>query len=242
MFRYYSRNYWRWGFASRLYDWLTPEAYLDSLHRAVESTSPGEGEIWLDAGCGSGLLVRNLKNRRIKYVGMDIQESGLRALTGKAGGLAMRRFLCLQADLKSAVPLREKSVDVVMSHFSVYTLRDRDHRRQVYEEFKRVLKPSGLLVVVNPGRNYDAGTIITESLGRVRERRGAWAARIKQWIVYPWTRGFGLNFIESQLRAGVWHACSLEELSREIEEAGFVIKETRSVYAGCAHLVVGAPS
>ncbi len=66
-------KYWEWGFKSRLYNLLSPQAYLDSLQRAANYCDLKAGQMVLDAGCGSGLLIpflaKDLENGG-RYLGM----------------------------------------------------------------------------------------------------------------------------------------------------------------------------
>ena len=58
---WYEKNYWKTGFKSGLYDFLTTEAYFESIREtAVFVAEKKGGKIW-DAGCGSGLLLMYLK-------------------------------------------------------------------------------------------------------------------------------------------------------------------------------------
>ena len=54
----YQKYYWRVGFATKLYDWLCPEAYWQSIRTCVELAPKKQGAVWLDIGCGSGQLIR----------------------------------------------------------------------------------------------------------------------------------------------------------------------------------------
>ena len=77
---WYEKYYWRAGFKTRLYDWLTPESYFDSMRQTIEMIPDKIApKIW-DVGCGSGLLLRFLNeslNRNIVYCGSDLLFAGL---------------------------------------------------------------------------------------------------------------------------------------------------------------------
>ncbi len=80
MSKFYSRNYWLVGFQSRLYDRLSPESYFESMRRVVAALPDGKSLNLLDAGCGSGLLLRFLKARiqeGMVYTGLDILGTGV---------------------------------------------------------------------------------------------------------------------------------------------------------------------
>ncbi|KMP11291.1 hypothetical protein UZ36_04950 [Candidatus Nitromaritima sp. SCGC AAA799-C22] len=236
----YSRNYWRIGFQSRLYDLLTPEAYTDSLRRGVECVPAGTGKLWLDAGCGSGALIECLRNRLEggdRYVGIDQLLPGLIAARRKANTLDVSdRVRLLQSDLAQPLPFRPGIADVIAAHFSLYTIEP-DRREHILGQFRTLLRPGGTLVLVEPSPDYSARRIIEESILQVGKREGFFKAGIKKWFVYPLTYRFGLKFIELQLKRGIWRASTKDELREETERAGFQIKRIEPVYAGSAHRV-----
>jgi len=235
-------KYWEWGFKSRLYDLLTPQAYLDSLERTAHYCDLKTGQVLLDAGCGSGLLIpylaRNLESGG-RYLGMDALDSGFTELDKKADRLGFGdRVESLYCDFSGELPLAENSVDVAVAHFSIYTLAESARRNQVYKNLFGVLKPGGRLVTVNPSRDYDADKVIQQSLVQLKKRVGPlryWTSKI---FLYPLTLRLGLRYIEKQLKTGAWHSYSQEEMGEEMRRAGFTVQTSESVYAGSAWLVV----
>lgn len=240
--KFYQLNYWRFGFQSKLYDLLTPEAYRESARRCVQSVPMKKGQLLLDVGCGSGLLIDCMEDQLefgLRYLGADIQFPGLvrakhKAAKGEGWGASV-----LQADLTKALPLKKESVDIIAAHFSLYTITDRESRKIVLSHIVETLKPRGLMVIVNPSQDYSAGKIIQESVELEREQKGSLSAWSKKLFLYPWTYLLGLKFIEKQLKADQWHAFSFAEMCDEMEEAGLSVVHSESVYAGSAHLVTG---
>jgi ubiquinone/menaquinone biosynthesis C-methylase UbiE len=239
----YQKNYWRVGFVTKLYDWLCPEAYWQSIRTCVELTPKKQDALWLDIGCGSGQLICTIADQqgsRFKYIGLDVLAPGLSAAKMKAETLADHpQALLVQSDLTQPLPLGVASVDIAVAHFSLYTLTDGRDRRWVLEQVRDILKPEGRLIVANPSRSYDVGEIIKASLELDREQRGPFATLLKRLFVYPLTARFGLKFIKDQLTKNHWHAYSLEELKQEVESAGFSIERSETVYGGSGYLVVG---
>jgi ubiquinone/menaquinone biosynthesis C-methylase UbiE len=241
--KFYQLNYWRLGFQSRLYDLLTPEAYKESARRCVQSIPVKKSQLLLDVGCGTGSLIEGMKDQLVfglRYVGADILLSGLiraKAKTTKESGVSL-----IQADFNQPLPFKKGSVDIIAAHFSLYTIADRELRKKVLSELMDLLKPRGLMVIVNPSREYSAKKIIQESVGLLREQNGKMSASAHRLFLYPLTTWLGLNFIEKQLKADHWHSFSFKEQCDEMESAGLTIVHTESVYAGCAHLVTGRKS
>ncbi len=235
------KKYWQIGFKTRLYDGLSPEAYLESLRRVADLLRLTEGERVLDAGCGSGLLLPLLTDRLARggqYLGMDTLPAGHAALKARANRMDLNRSVSgVQADLSKPLPLRDASVSCVAAHFSVYTLPEENDRKHAFQEFERVLKPGGLLVTANPTLSYDAQQIIRASLESLKNKKRSWW--MKKFLVYPLTLHLGLKHIEKQLKSGYWHGYQPEELRDAVAQAGFAIEHTETVYGGSGFLVVG---
>jgi len=197
----------------------------------------------LDAGCGSGLLLSFLADRLTKdgrYLGMDILPAGLASLKPRANRLNLNGSISgVQTDLSKDLPLADASVSCVAAHFSVYTLPEEKDRRQVYQEFWRVLKPRGLLVTANPTHFYNAEKIIRKSLESLNGKVSHPQRWFKKYVVYPLTLHLGLKHIEGQLKSGRWHGYRPEELHDEVAQVGFVIERSETVYGGTGCLVVG---
>jgi len=232
------RNYWQWGFKTRLYDLLTPQAYRDSLARAAHYCDLSAGQVVLDAGCGSGSLIpflaKSLKGGG-RYLGIDILNSGFPGLMRMADRMGLgERVELICGEYSGDLVLKENSVDVVVAHFSLYTLADSARRNQVLKNLFRVVKPAGHLITANPSRDYDAKKIIEESLVSLESTEYFFS----KFFLYPLTLRLGLRFIEKQLKSGVWHSYSLEEMGEEVRQAGFTVQTGESVYAGSAWLVV----
>jgi ubiquinone/menaquinone biosynthesis C-methylase UbiE len=240
--KFYKMNYWRYGFKTSLYDLLTPQAYRDSARRCVESVPVKKGQVLLDAGCGSGLLLEYLPDRMefgLRYLATDVQFAGLKRALAKTPKGKEVHALFFNSDLTQPLPIQKESVDVVVAHFSLYTISDAKIRKRVLSNLKELLKPRGLMVIVNPSRQYDAKRIIRESVEEVRAQRGIWAAWGERWLLYPFTYYLGLKFIERQLKLEKWQGFDLEELCEEIESQGLPVVHTESLYAGSAYLVTG---
>jgi ubiquinone/menaquinone biosynthesis C-methylase UbiE len=234
------KKYWEIGFKTRLYDRLSPEAYCDSLRRTAEAVRLPENGWLLDAGCGSGLLLSFLEDRLQggRYLGMDILPAGLASLKPRVNQLNLKGSVAgVQTDLSRDLPLGDASVSCVAAHFSIYTLPREKDRRQVYQEFWRVLKPGGVLVTANPTHSYNAEQIIRSSLEQLQSRGKPWV--FKKHMIYPLTLHLGLKHIERQLKSGKWYGYQPEELQDEVAQAGFSIEHSESVYGGSGFLVVG---
>ena len=226
-----------------MYDRLTPESYYESMRQTVELLSGKRDlKIW-DAGCGSGQLLVFLKDefkRGCVYYGTDLLSAGLETLKLRAYKLGvLDRVICFQNDLSESPPLKENSIDIVIAHFSIYTIPDNDERQEALKNIYHVLRPGGVFIASCPSKNYDADQIIKESYCLIRAKKGFWNALLKRLFIYPLTKRLGLNFIQYQLESGKWMAYALEDLAEELRQVDFEVGASKTIYAGGAYLMCG---
>lgn len=96
----------------------------------------------VDVGCGTGIATAALmkKYRRAQVVGIDI---ALGMLTGaRKRAPWFRKLYCVCGDAE-ALPLGEASCDLIFSNLTLQWCGDLD---RVLREFRRILKPGGLLM------------------------------------------------------------------------------------------------
>jgi len=236
------KYYWLLGYQSRLYDWLTPESYCKSLEKAIACIDDKKGKVWLDVGCGSGLLfdvcAKELLESK-KIFATDILESGIRSANRKAfkNGLKEKAGL-FRSDMKASIPLRNKSIDIAVAHFSLYTIQSKINRMHALENIRQVLKDGGLCAVVNPSKEYDGRRIIRDSL-QISFFKDTQAVHwFKKWMLYPIAYTLGLKNIERRLHEGLWKSYTVLDLCEEMKTAGFEIVHTEKVYASSGILVL----
>ena len=105
---WYEKYYWYAGFKTRLYDWLTPESYFESMCQTAALVEEKKaGKVW-DAGCGSGLSLVFLKRvlrKGMNYFGTDLLFVGLKKLKLRAREFEISsNVICFQNDLCSTPP------------------------------------------------------------------------------------------------------------------------------------------
>ncbi len=110
------------------------------LIQRLELTSL-EPSVVLDVGCGTGWGTQDLlkKYKKAKVLALDLSPEMLKQTKSKGGWIRKPTLICADAE---TIPLQDESVDLV---FSNLMLQWCDYKK-VFAEFKRVLKPDGLLM------------------------------------------------------------------------------------------------
>jgi len=237
----YSRFYWQVGFKTQLYDLLLPQAYSDSFKRLAKSIHIDKDYVLLDAGCGSGVFLNyiNLSNRST-YIGVDLLMSGVsNARIKRRFKNIFNRAYFILSDISKSLPISNQSVDIIVAHFSLYTI-DIGKRKFIFKEFRRLLRKGGTLILVEPSTEYSAKRIIAHSIKLVLHDEGKFTSLIKKWFFYPFTYHFGLKFIESQLKKGTWRAVTGAELCNEVRANGYIVNSAEQVYADSATLITAS--
>lgn len=134
-----------------------PRIVKPVLAYALKAARLEKGQKALDAGCGRGELLYQLKERGVEAIGADFAPAAL-ALSRKVSGAPVVR-----ADAKS-LPFKDKSFDRIFFMGVLDHLRDWE-LEACFAEFKRVLKPGGI-VLANTCANTDYHKRLTHSLRR----------------------------------------------------------------------------
>jgi len=105
----------------------------------------------LDAGCGTGFLTFELAARGYHVIGVDFAPSMIAEARRKSTALGVSSVRFEEADAEQ-LPFTSASFDLVISRHLLWTL---PHPEAAIDEWIRVLRPGGRLVVVDG--QFDAG-------------------------------------------------------------------------------------
>ncbi|MDR3419150.1 MAG: class I SAM-dependent methyltransferase [Nevskia sp.] len=129
---------------------------LDDLDRLIPEPRPSNPVI-VDVGCGWGRSFALLHERFAprKLIGIDVDPRMIEASKAETG----RRGIEVEFKQASsaALPLPAESVDMVFCHQTFHHLVEQEH---ALAEFRRVLKPGGLLLFAESTRKYIHSWII----------------------------------------------------------------------------------
>lgn len=142
-------------YAQTFFDELTRKPFDRELLDAFAAAAPGATVI--EVGCGPGHVGRYLNERGMDVVGVDLSSAMVEIARRLNPGM---RFEV--ADMRS-LPLEDGAVGAVVAFYSLIHI-PRDEVPAVLEEFRRVLTPSGRLVLAVHG---GSGTVhSSEFLGQ----------------------------------------------------------------------------
>jgi len=132
------------------------EEAVNDLERLIKRREPSYPVI-VDVGCGWGQSFKLLNDRFAprRLIGIDINPHLLSAAAAEAArqGIAVE----FKQGTSSRLPLPDHSVDLVFCHQTFHHLIDQDG---AIREFRRVLKPGGLLLFAESTRKYISSWII----------------------------------------------------------------------------------
>ena len=151
---------------------------METDHTAVERRlldgALRPGAVALDAGCGRTTRLRHYRDRIARLVGVDADDEAGRA------NPYLDEFL--PADLDDSLPFADDSFDLVYANFVVEHLA---YPERAFAEWRRVLRPTGTLVLLTSNRASPLMAVADRFPERVRlsiKRRGAGAV---ERDVYP---------------------------------------------------------
>ncbi len=143
---------WRYDFLNHFLSFGIDRRWRKRAIRILSQASP---ETILDVACGTGdLSIEALKLKPRKIIGVDISEGMLAKGREKLVRKNLENIITLVQGDSEALQFDDEAFDAVMVAFGVRNFEDMD---QGLTEMLRVLKPGGLLVVLEfskPGSQF----------------------------------------------------------------------------------------
>lgn len=128
--------------------------YYVGTHNAVikflnKYLSKKTGNKILDAGCGTGALMKKM-GKFGKIYGIDVSSEALKF--AKSNGLKLIKKASV-----TDIPYKDSQFDAIISIDVLYHKKVKSDLEALCE-FKRVLKPGGILIIKNPAHNWLRGS------------------------------------------------------------------------------------
>jgi SAM-dependent methyltransferase len=129
-----------------------PADWIIRFHNMYMKKSLPEGRI-LDYGCGSGNNLAFFYNNGYEVVGTDITESVLPLIHENVGTIENIRILPPDVEI---LPFEDSSFDMILSNQVLYYLCSESNIVKICNEFKRMLKPGGVVffTMMGPSNYY----------------------------------------------------------------------------------------
>jgi phosphatidylethanolamine/phosphatidyl-N-methylethanolamine N-methyltransferase len=165
-----------------VYDKLTEPAARAAVNAAMAC-----GPKVLEAGVGTGLALGYYPAHAEVY-GVDLSEDMLRRAKEKVERRGLQHVKSLQVMDVTRIGFKDASFDAVTAQFLI-TLVPRPE--SALDEFARVLKPGGEIVLVNHFGQAGGPIARLEEIAAPLVKRIGWSSDFKASRVEAWARGYG---------------------------------------------------
>ncbi|MFA6322979.1 MAG: methyltransferase domain-containing protein [Candidatus Buchananbacteria bacterium] len=166
------KKFWKKYFKS--YDVLNVLIpYQQLLDKLIESLDIKKGDLVLDAGAGTGNLSVKLVEKGAKVTALDSIQEGLDMIKIKNSDIKI-----VKNDLSEPLPFSDNYFDKIVLNNVAYTLSP-ERRKLIFDEFFRILKPKGKIVVSDVIEGWNPTVIYTNHLSKEFEIIGLWKTLAK---------------------------------------------------------------
>ena len=204
-----------------LHSWLVRRTrsyrvLYEQLGREAAAAPPGcDGAL---VPSSTGEVLDSVGSAAASWTGVDYNAACLEACAARVEG-----FEGIEADLGAAWPLPLERFGLALSVHALHVL---PNPGRVVQGIADSLAPGGLALLATFTRREG----IVACLGRVRRDQG-WG---EAWNLMPW------KVLDSAMLAtgGDLTFWSPEQFRQQVESAGLVVEEERSVFDGCSTLII----
>jgi SAM-dependent methyltransferase len=232
-------GFWSTWFRLGAYDFLMPINYDHSIRDALAWVIPRTRGRLVDFGCGNGRLLVHAApwlKTGATYLGVDIDEAGLRAARRRASQLGIARQVTFaKRDIREPEPLPSR-FDCGLAHYSIYTLGAAEDRAAALTNLTALLVPGARATVSVPSERYRIAAIIADARRAEDERTdaGTLTRKLRKHGLYRLSK-WAMHSIERQLDEGRFHRFTRSELADALSQAGFTEISVVEGYGGCGY-------
>ena len=120
---------------------------LEHLHRYLQACEIAVGKVVLDIASGEGYGAAMLAVKADKVIGVDVSLEAIQHARKRYKKENLEYLVGSCAE----IPLLDASVDMVVSF---ETIEHHDQHEKMMQEFKRVLRPNGVLIISSPDKYH----------------------------------------------------------------------------------------
>ncbi len=226
-----------WKHYFQTYDVLNSAIpYRELLNDLVEQLDINKGEKIFDAGSGTGNLSLKIKEENAKAIALDYSEEGVKIHKEKDSTAEIRL-----GDITKKLPYPDKCFDKIVSNNVIYTINVKE-RKKVFDEFFRVLKPGGKIVVADIKRGFKPKVIFFDHIKKSFKKNGfsmtfidamKYASTVIKMFYYN-------SLIKKEHKEGSYSFLDNGEHERLLKNSGFEVRNgTKMVYSGQSYLDIG---
>ena len=147
-----------WAQYAKRYDALLQlKPYINLMSEICELVSQSQAAHALDVGCGTGNVIEVLLKHHQHVTALDKDSGMLQAAQKKFGASAT--ILNYDLDDSIKLPIESSSQEIVTAISVLYSLQK---PKWFLQEIRRVLTPSGRLILVTPIDGYENGFILRD--------------------------------------------------------------------------------
>ncbi len=206
--------------------------YRQLINLVLDALAVKPGQRILDAGCGTGVLLKTVADLdfKVDLIGIDAQTSATERAEDKLGDAAhiVRENLNQPNWINGIL----ESVDTMVSVNALYILED---PYQFLINVNKVLTPSGRLVLVNPYR-MSWQPILNEHYGWIKQNPVEEDPEFEEALAE--VIEFNRRIVEAA-KSKTYHFLPPKELEQLCQSAGFNLEHTSThVYSGTSAMII----
>ncbi|MEW5907684.1 MAG: class I SAM-dependent methyltransferase [Patescibacteria group bacterium] len=218
-----------WSEYFKVYDVLNLVIpYQELLQEILKQTEIKKGDLVLDAGGGTGNLALLFEKEGAKVINLDFSQEALNIYKRKNPNGQM-----ILADLTKTLPFPDNYFDKIVSNNTLYNI-PRDIRLSVILELKRILKPSGKIVISNIHKDFKPIKIYLNTIKENIKKEGIFnTIKLIFKMLVPTIKMFYYNaIIQKEHKFNKNNLFDFNEQEKLLKELNFInISKTKLVYA-----------